>query len=152
MKQIDKSKMQDITNGLGDVLADMFVLYYKTHAFHWNVEGINFKSLHDLFMAQYTDIWGALDDVAERMRALDVYAPDCMKTLIERASIKEAGQTRDALQMLKELAQDNEQLAQKLSEVIEVAASANDEATADLLTGRLGVHEKAAWMLRASLR
>jgi len=152
MKQIDKKKRKDIVEGLTGVLSDSFVLYYKTHASHWNVEGPHFKSLHDLFMAQYTELWNALDLIAERIRALDSYAPVSMKDLIKGASLSENGQNRDAMQMVRDLADDNESLSGNLAKVIDLATSAGDQATADLLTERLGIHEKSAWMLRSILK
>src|SRR5690349_18310345 len=101
-KQIDKKKLKHVIDALNGVLADSFVLYYKTHSSHWNVEGPQFKSLHDLFMEQYTEIWNALDLLAERLRALDSYAPVSMKDLIKTASLHEFGQNRDALQMVRD--------------------------------------------------
>ena len=152
MKQIEKKKLGKIVDGLTGILADSFVLYYKTHASHWNVEGPQFKSLHDLFMQQYTEIWTALDNIAERIRALDSYAPVSLKELGKAASLHEFGQNRDAQQMVRDLADDNETLSVALSKLIEITSDAGDQATADLLTERLGVHEKAAWMLRSSLK
>lgn len=152
MKQIDKKKRKDIAEGLSGILSDSFVLYYKTHASHWNVEGPHFKSLHDLFMAQYTELWTALDEIAERIRALDAYAPISMKELIKGADLHETGQNRDAMQMVRDLADDHETISSSLSKVIDLADDAGDQATADLLTQRLGVHEKAAWMLRSILK
>jgi len=149
MKQIDGKKRKNIVDGLTGILADSFVLYYKTHADHWNVEGPHFKDLHDLFMEQYTELWNALDEISERIRALDSFAPVSMKDLIKHASLSEAGQNRDAMQMVRDLADDHEALSQSLAKVITLADGAGDQATADLLTQRLGVHEKAAWMLRS---
>ena len=152
MKQIDKKKIKGVVEALTGVLSDSFVLYYKTHSSHWNVEGAQFKSLHDLFMEQYTGLWNALDEIAERIRALDAYAPVSMKELMKSASLDESGQNRDAMQMVRDLADDNEHLASSLSRAISLADEANDQATADLLTARLGQHEKAAWMLRSILK
>jgi len=152
MKQIDKKKIKSVVEALDGILSDSFVLYYKTHASHWNVEGPQFKQLHDLFMEQYVEIWNALDGIAERIRALDSYAPLSMKELLKAASLAESGQNRDASQMIRDLAEDNEHLATSLSRTIGLADEANDQATADLLTQRLGVHEKAAWMLRSLLK
>ena len=150
MTKAVKNKKSAVVDVLALVLADSFVVYYKTHASHWNVESPHFKSLHDLFMQQYTELWTALDDIAERMRALDAYAPLSMKTLLGLADIKEYGQNRDAKQMLKELADDNALLAETLAAGIEIAEAHGDQPTVDLLTVRQGVHEKNAWMLRAS--
>lgn len=150
MKQIDKARIDAITGSLKGILADTFILYYKTHAYHWNVEGPYFKSLHDMFMEQYTDMWNALDEVAERVRVFDSYAPVSVQQLMEYASLNEAGNAQDAMEMVGELAQDHEGLSQRLAEGIKIACDAGDDATADLLTVRLGVHEKTAWMLRAT--
>lgn len=152
MKQIDRKKIKMIVESLNGILADSFVLYYKTHASHWNVEGREFKSLHDLFMLQYTELWNALDVLAERIRALDSYAPVSMKELLKTASLGECGQNRDAMQMVRDLADDHEALSVNLSKGVTIATDAGDQATADLLTERLGIHEKTAWMLRSILK
>lgn len=149
MKQIDAKKRKSVVETLNGVLADTFVLYYKTHASHWNVEGDNFKELHDLFMEQYTELWNALDEIAERVRALDSFAPISIKALAAQAELKEYGQNRDATQMVKDLADDHEDIAVSISKAIDLAEDAHDQASADLLVKRLGVHEKTAWMLRS---
>jgi starvation-inducible DNA-binding protein len=149
MKQIDAKKRKSIVEGLNGILADTFVLYYKTHASHWNVEGEDFKQFHDLFEMQYTQLWKALDEIAERIRALDAYAPVSMKALMTHAALKETGQHPDAVQMARNLAEDHEDLSQSLTKVINLASDADDLASADLLTKRLGEHEKTAWMLRS---
>ncbi len=146
------AKTKALVDALGAILADTFVLYYKTHASHWNVEGASFKQLHDLFMEQYTEMWNALDEIAERIRALDAYAPVSMKTLLAAASLKEYGQHRDALQMVRELAEDHTALAKTLAKAIAMANDADDQPTVDLLTGRQAIHEKTAWMLRATAK
>ncbi len=153
MKQIDTKKRKSIIEGLTGVLADTFVLYYKTHAYHFNVEGEDFREYHLLFEDQYNELWKAVDELAERIRSLDAYAPVSLKSLLASASIKESGQNiRDARQMAKDLADDHEDLSQSITKVINLADDANDLATADLLTKRLGDHEKTAWMLRASTK
>lgn len=152
LKHIDAKKRKSIIDALNGILADTFVLYYKTHADHWNVEGPHFPSLHQMFMEQYTDMWNALDELAERLRALEAYAPISLKALAAHAELKESGQLRDANQMVKDLAEDHEDLCNKMSKVIALADSAEDQVTADLLTVRLGIHEKTAWMLRSFLK
>jgi starvation-inducible DNA-binding protein len=149
MKQIDAKKRKSIVEGLNGILADTFTLYYKTHASHWNVEGEDFKQFHDMFEAQYTQLWKALDEIAERIRALDAYAPVSMKSLLTHGDLKETGQHPDAVQMARNLVEDHEDLSQTLAKAINMAQDANDAATADLLTKRLGEHEKTAWMLRS---
>lgn len=152
MKRVDSKSRKIIVEALNGVLADSFVLYYKTHASHWNVEGPHFSELHNLFMNQYTELWNAIDELAERIRALDSFAPLSLKALTARADLKEYGQNRDAMQMVKDLADDHEDLSATLSKTIKLADDTGDQATADLLTKRLGVHEKTAWMLRSITR
>lgn len=152
MKQIDSKKRKGIVEGLTGVLADTFVLYYKTHAYHFNVEGEDFHQYHGMFDEQYNRLWTAVDEIAERIRALDSYAPLSLKTLLSHASLKESGQMRDARQMAQDLAEDHEELSQSIAALIETAEEGNDAATADLLTQRLGDHEKTAWMLRSSTK
>lgn len=152
MKQIDSKKRKSIIEGLTGALADTFVLYYKTHAYHFNVEGEDFREYHLMFEDQYNQLWQAVDEIAERVRSLDAYAPISLKTLLTHASLKEAGQNRDAKQMAKDLADDHEEISQSIAELINLADDANDAATADLLTKRLGDHEKTAWMLRSSTK
>lgn len=138
-----------VIDGLRGVMADTFVLYYKTHGFHWNVEGPQFKALHDLFMVQYTELWTALDEIAERIRTLGGYAPDSLAALTKFSSLQETGQTPDAAAMTAMLANDNEAIARSMRPVLQAAQEDGDEVTADLLIGRMAVHEKAAWMLRS---
>ena len=152
MKQIDSKKRKSIVEGLTGALADTFVLYYKTHAYHFNVEGQDFHEYHIMFEEQYNALWKSVDEIAERIRALDAYAPISLKALMGHASLKEAGQNRDAKQMAKDLADDHEEMAQSLTKVINLADDGNDAATADLLTKLLGEHEKTAWMLRSSTK
>lgn len=148
MNDSDKSKVaQELTK----VLSDTFVLYFKTHSFHWNVTGPHFKQLHDLFEEQYTDMWNATDDLAERIRALGSMAPNNMAEILKSATMRETGQTPDATQMVTELANDNAALANTLSGAIKIAENAGDEATTDMLIERTQTHEKYAWMLRSSL-
>jgi starvation-inducible DNA-binding protein len=133
------------------VLADTFQLYLKTHAFHWNVTGPQFPQLHALFAEQYTEMWNALDELAERVRSLGVAAPGNAETLIRLSTIASAADAPpDARRMVLELLDGHERLAARAREGIAAAEEAGDAATADLLTGRMAVHEKTAWMLRAT--
>lgn len=152
MKQIDAKDRKAIVQSLTEVLADTFVLYYKTHAYHFNVEGEDFHEYHIMFEAQYNHLWKSVDEIAERIRALDAYAPISLKALMGHASLKEAGQNRDSKQMAKDLADDHEEMSVSVSKAISLADDANDAATADLLTKLLGEHEKTAWMLRSSAK
>ena len=148
---ISESQRKEIAEGLSRLLADTYVLYGKTHGFHWNVTGPMFNTLHLMFMEQYTELWNALDVIAERIRALGVVAPHGGSTLAGLASIKEADQKPAALDMVRELVAGHEAVARTARSVFPVAEAASDEPTADLLTQRLQIHEKTAWMLRSLL-
>ncbi len=139
----------DIVNALKKVLADTFVLYFKTHSFHWNVEGMSFKALHELFELQYTELWQATDEIAERIRALGSYAAANYQELLKDASLAEAGQVPDAKDMLEQLASDNREIVSVLYNALRAAEKGGDEATVDMLIARTQVHEKAAWMLES---
>ena len=146
---LNDSAKNAITQGLQQVLADTSVLYFKTHSFHWNVEGPHFKGLHDMFEEQYTDLWNFTDECAERIRALGGYGPNSFKELLQYASLQEAGQTPDALGMVQKLAEDNKSIVESIYPVLRTAEEAGDEATVDMLIGRIHIHEKAAWMLES---
>ncbi len=149
---IPKNDCKKIADGLSTLLADSFVLYIKTHNYHWNVEGPMFNTLHQMFMEQYTELWNALDLIAERIRSLGEYAPGSYKAFNDRANIKESSSFPSAKKMIQELLEGNEIVANTARKVFPVAEAASDEATLDLLTQRLQVHEKTAWMLRALLK
>merc|ERR1711959_558185 len=136
---IPAEKREEIANGLGRVLADTYVLYGKTHGFHWNVTGPMFNTLHLMFMGQYTELWNALDVVAERIRALGFPAPFGGSKLAQLASIQEAKQHPAALAMVRELVEGHEEVARTAREVFKLAEAANDQPTADLLTQRLQI-------------
>jgi starvation-inducible DNA-binding protein len=140
---------QDTIEGLRKVLADTFILYFKTHSYHWNVEGPHFKALHDLFMEQYNELWLATDEIAERIRTLGAYAPNSWAEMSKSAALQETGQTPDAMAMVEMLANDNLEITKIMKPVLEAAQSCGDEVTADLMIQRISVHEKAAWMLRS---
>jgi len=141
-----------IAKGLSRLLADTYVLYLKTHNFHWNVEGPMFQTLHMMFMEQYTETWNAIDLVAERIRSLGHYAPGTYKEYLGLARVKETPGVPKALQMVKLLIEGQEAVVRTAREVLPVADKANDEPTLDLLTQRMQVHEKNAWMLRSLLK
>ena len=148
---ISAQQRQQISEGLSRVLADTYVLYGKTHGFHWNVTGPMFNTLHLMFMEQYTELWTALDEIAERIRALGVPAP-FGSTLSALASLEDSSSlTPAAMQMVRELVDDHEAVARTARSVFSVADEANDQPSADLLTQRLQIHEKTAWMLRSLL-
>ena len=140
-----------IAKGLSRLLADSYTLYLMTHNYHWNVTGPMFNTLHLMFMGQYTEQWNALDLIAERIRALGVPAPGTYKEFVKLASIKEAEGVPSATDMIRLLVAAQEATARTAREVFPLVDKANDQPTADLLTQRLEVHEKTAWMLRSLL-
>ena len=141
-----------IAQGLSRLLADTYVLYLKTHSFHWNVEGPMFQTLHTMFMDQYTEAWNAIDPIAERIRALGHYAPGSYKQYVKLATVKETDGVPKAGKMVQELIAGQEAIARTARSVLPVADEANDQPTLDLLTQRLDIHEKNAWMLRSLLK
>lgn len=141
-----------IAKGLSRLLADTYVVYLKTHNFHWNVEGPMFQTLHQMFMEQYTETWNAIDLVAERIRSLGHYAPGTYKEYLGLARIKETPGVPKAEQMVKLLIEGQEAVVRTAREVLPVAERADDQPTLDLLTQRMQVHEKNAWMLRSLLK
>ena len=146
---------KEIAEGLSRFLADAFTLYLKTHNFHWNVTGPMFNSLHNMFEAQYTEQWNALDDVAERIRALGFNAPGSYAEFIKLSSIPEEPgltDTADWREMVRQLVAGNEAVCRTARKVLDVADDADDAPTEDLLTQRLQTHEKYAWMLRSLLQ
>ena len=140
-----------IAAALSRLLADSYTLYLKTHNYHWNVTGPMFNTLHVMFMEQYTEQWTALDLIAERIRALGHPAPGTYKEFTKLASIKEIDGVPKALDMVRNLVAAQEATARTARKLFPVAEKANDQPTADLLTQRLEVHEKTAWMLRSLL-
>ena len=148
---INEPSRKQIAEGLAKLLADTYVLYSKTHSFHWNVTGPTFPQLHELFGTQYNELWTSLDEMAERIRALGVLAPASGKAMAALASIKEAEGAPKADAMVKELLEGHEAAIKTARPIIELAQGGGDEGTADLVIGRIQAHEKAAWMLRATL-
>ena len=148
---IPAEQRQQIADGLDRVLADSTVLYAKTHGFHWNVTGPMFNTLHLMFMEQYTELWTALDEIAERIRALGHVAPFGGQTYSSLSSIPETEGVPTALAMVRELVEGHEAVARTIRQVFALADAASDQPTADLLTQRLQIHEKTAWMLRSLL-
>lgn len=148
---ISQSDRRRIADGLSELLADSYTLYLMTHNFHWNVKGPMFNTLHLMFMAQYTEQWTALDLIAERIRALDFPAPGTYKEFVKLASISEIEGVPKATDMIRHLVVAQEATARTARKLFPVVEKANDQPTADLLTQRLEVHEKTAWMLRSLL-
>ena len=144
-----------IADGLSHFLADSYTLYLKTHNFHWNVTGSMFNALHTMFETQYTEEWTALDEIAERIRALGFNAPGSYSEFARLTTIKEEPgltNTADWRQMVGQLVSGNEAVCRTAREVLEIADDADDAPTEDLLTQRLQTHEKYAWMLRSLLQ
>jgi starvation-inducible DNA-binding protein len=148
---IKPSDRKKIAEGLSKLLADTYTLYLKTHYFHWNVTGPMFNTLHLMFETQYTELAIAVDDIAERIRALDEYAPGTYTQFAKLSSISESKDVPNATQMIKELVDAHEAVCRTARGVFPAANKADDEATADLVTQRLQIHEKTAWMLRSML-
>jgi starvation-inducible DNA-binding protein len=139
-----------VAAALARLLADTYVLYLKTHAYHWNVTGPHFPALHVLFEAQYTELRDAVDEVAERIRALGPLAPGSYGQLARLTRLAEDEGAPDALEMVRRLGADHETLIATTRTVLQAAEAAGDAATIDLATRRLAVHEKTRWMLRAT--
>ena len=148
---ISAGDREKIVQGLSALLADSFSLYLMTHNFHWNVTGPQFNSLHQMFMVQYTEQWNALDVIAERIRSLGYPAPGSFKDLAKLSSVKEVAGVPVAEDMVRLLVEAQETTARTARKLFPLVEAANDQPTADLLTQRLDVHEKTAWMLRSTL-
>ncbi|MCH7696999.1 MAG: DNA starvation/stationary phase protection protein [Proteobacteria bacterium] len=146
---ISEQDRQTIAEGLSKVLADSYTLYLKTHNYHWNVTGPLFNTLHLMFETQYTELATAVDEIAERIRALGVYAPGSYKAYSAITEIEEETAVPNAEEMIRQLVIGQETIVRSARAVLPVAGKANDEPTADLLTQRMQVHEKNAWMLRS---
>ena len=148
---IDPAARRKIATDLGHLLADTYTLYLKTQNFHWNVTGPMFSSLHLLFEQEYTELALAVDVIAERIRALGEFAPGSFSRYTELSRINEEQGIPAAMEMLKQLAQDQETIIATARSIIADVEQAHDEATLDLLTQRINTHEKNAWMLRSHL-
>ncbi|WP_144142333.1 Dps family protein [Paraburkholderia sp. BCC1884] len=148
---ISHSDREDIAAGLSRLLADTYTLYLKTHNFHWNVTGPMFITLHLMFEAQYNELSLAVDAIAERVRALGVYAPGSYKAFAKLSSIADADGVPTAGEMIRQLVEGQEAVVRTAREIFPLTDAANDEPTADLLTQRMRTHEKTAWMLRSML-
>lgn len=148
---INAEQRSKISDGLSRLLADSYTLYLKTHNFHWNVTGPMFQTLHLMFEQQYTELAQAVDEIAERIRALGHPAPGTYAAFSKLTSITEHEGVPTADEMIRQLVQGQETVARTAREVFPLAEAAGDEPTADLLTQRMQVHEKTAWMLRSLL-
>lgn len=148
---IEKADRDAITEGLSRLLADTYTLYLKTHNYHWNVTGPMFQTLHLMFETQYNELALAVDLIAERIRSLGAPAPASYREFIQLSTVPEDDDRPDATEMVRRLVKGQETVARTARTVFPVVEQAHDEATADLLTQRLQVHEKTAWMLRSLL-
>ena len=148
---IGEAERKTIAEGLSKLLADTYLLYHKTHGYHWNVEGPMFNTLHTMFMTQYTELWAAIDEIAERIRALGHYAPTGTGAYGQLSSIGEDNGVPKAEAMIANLVKGHEAVARTARELVGVAEANNDAPTADLATQRMQASEKTAWMLRSML-
>ncbi len=140
-----------IAEELSKFLADSVCLYVKIHSYHWNVKGPMFQTLHTMFMDQYTELWHAMDEIAERICCLGYPAPGTMKEFLELSDVKEVAGVSDAEEMIVDVITASQIVTKSARKVLALADKANDQPTADLMTQRLQVHEKSAWMLRSLL-
>ena len=148
---IARQDREVIAAGLSRLLADSYTLYLKTHNFHWNVTGPQFNTLHQMFEGQYTELAAAVDEIAERIRALGIKAPGSYREFSALTSIREAKGGETAEEMIRELVEAQETIVRTARSAFPAADSASDEPTADLLTQRMQIHEKNAWMLRSMM-
>jgi starvation-inducible DNA-binding protein len=146
---IAEKDRKDIADGLSRLLADTYSLYLKTHAFHWNVTGPMFQTLHLMFETQYNELWTSTDLIAERIRSLGHMAPGSYSAFGKLTSIAEESGVPDAQAMIKQLVEGNEAVIRTARSIFPIAEKVNDESTCDLLTQRMQIHEKTAWMLRS---
>ncbi|HVK61205.1 MAG TPA: Dps family protein [Bdellovibrionales bacterium] len=148
---IEEKDRKEIAHGLSRLLADTYTLYLKTHNYHWNVTGPMFQTLHLMFETQYTELALAVDLIAERIRALGSPAPGTYMEFVELSSIKEERGTPSATQMIQNLVAGQEAVVRTARSIFPIVEKVSDEPTADLLTQRMQLHEKTAWMLRSLL-
>ena len=148
---ISAKQRAEVAAGLNKVLADSYALYLKTHGYHWNVEGPMFNTLHLMFETQYNELWNAVDPVAERIRALGYPAPGSYSEFAKLSSIPESKGVPEAMDMVRELVAGHEAVTRTARSLFPDVDKAADEPTADLLTQRMDIHEKTAWMLRSLL-
>ncbi|PJZ55716.1 Dps family protein [Leptospira barantonii] len=148
---ISEKNRESINTGLQKLLADTYILYFKTHSYHWNVTGPLFNTLHLMFQTQYNELWLSIDLIAERIRSLGFYAPSSSHHLGKLTSIHEEGGVPVAEDMIRHLVSGHETVIKTARTLLPVADEGGDEVTLDLLTQRLEIHEKTAWMLRSML-
>jgi starvation-inducible DNA-binding protein len=147
---LSEEQREAMAKAVGAFLADTYALYFKTHAYHWNVTGPRFHDLHAMFEEQYQELWAATDEIAERIRALGFPAPISYGQMAEQASVKTDKTTPDAKTMITNLIEGHEQVVRTARKALKLAGEHGDEATSDLVAPRVTAHEKFAWMLRAT--
>jgi len=147
---ISEENRLEIAGGLKRLLADSYTLYLQTHNFHWNVSGSNFRELHLMFEEHYTELAIAVDDIAERIRTLGIAAPGTYKEFSQLSSIKEVDGVPSSSEMVEVLTKSHEQVIRTSREVLKLAQAADDESSASLVSDRMRIHEKTAWMLRVT--
>ncbi|MFZ1727383.1 MAG: DNA starvation/stationary phase protection protein [Albidovulum sp.] len=144
--------VKPLARALAEALADTYRLVFKSHAYHWNVEGPLFLPIHKLTEEHYENLFAAADELAERIRALGQLTPFTLSDIVEASHVKDAKSLPSALAMVEDLARDHEKVAERMHSLIELAEKHKDPVTADMITGRSAFHEKAAWMLRATAK
>lgn len=149
---IPEKNRKEIAQGLGRLLADSYTLYLKTHNYHWNVTGPMFQTLHLMFEEHYTELAAAVDEIAERIRALGEYAPGSYTAFAKLSSVKEENEVPSAHEMIRNLVVAHETVVRTCREVFPLAQKGEDEASCDILTQRIHTHEKTAWMLRSLIQ
>lgn len=147
---IEQTDREAVAEGLKRLLADSYTLYLQTHNFHWNVTGPHFRELHLMFEEHYTELATAVDEIAERIRTLGVAAPGTYQSFTKHATITEVEGVPMAQEMVKILTSSHEQVVSTARDVLSLAQQADDESTASLVSDRMRIHEKTAWMLRAT--
>ena len=148
---IGADKRKKVADGLSVLLAESYVLYLKTQGYHWNVTGPFFSSFHMLFEQQYTELAAAIDEIAERIRAIGHFAPASFSEFADLSGIKEDTSVPKAIDMIAVLAKDNEHIIETCRKLMPISEEADDEASSDIITQRLHIHSKTAWMLRSHL-
>ncbi len=149
---ITDEQRSEISKALGHLLADSYMLYLKTHNYHWNVTGMNFQSLHAMFEEQYTELAQAIDDIAEQIRSLGHFAPGSFKEFSKMTTVTEEEGLPDDRTMVKKLQEANEAVIRTARKALPACEEAGDEASLDLVTERIRTHSKVAWMLRSHLQ
>lgn len=147
---ISAEARKEVAQGLSELLADTYTLYLKTHGYHWNVTGPMFRTLHLMFEEQYVELGAAVDEIAERIRALDHHAPGSFAEFKPLTEVSEASGVPEAMEMVKDLVKGHETLIARARALVTTAEEVDDVATADLVTSRIDAHEKTAWMLRST--